>query len=253
MVNMILSLSRQMFLFAVSRDHIEADPTTSMKKKDFGGREVERDRYLTEKEIAELHQQIPAAKLSQPTTLALWIMISTMCRVGELSKAEWSHIDFDKRTWFIPSSNSKNGDEITIYFSDFSLQQFEQLWNQKTSRRWLYPASKLDLNGSETHIDEKAITKQIRDRQRVKPLKGRSKCSSTLLLSGGEWTPHDLRRTGATLMGDLSIDENIIDRCQNHKQPDAMKRVYQRSKRETDMKAAWQLLGEHLSGLLQKI
>jgi len=153
MVNMILSLSRQMFLFAVSRDHIEADPTTSMKKKDFGGREVERDRYLTEKEIAELHQQIPAAKLSQPTTLALWIMISTMCRVGELSKAEWSHIDFDKRTWFIPSSNSKNGDEITIYFSDFSLQQFEQLWNQKTSRRWLYPASKLGSSSFRVGFD----------------------------------------------------------------------------------------------------
>jgi integrase len=246
MVNMMLSLTRQMFLFAVSRDHIEADPTAALKKKDFGGKDVERDRYLTEGEIRELRANLPAAKLSRPTALALWIMLSTTCRVGELSKAEWSHLDFDKRTWWIPAANSKNGDEITIHLSDFSLEQFKQLADVQMSKRWLYPASKPDANGNETHIDEKSITKQIRDRQRIKPLKGRTQCTSALILSGGEWTPHDLRRTGATLMGDLGVDENIIDRCQNHKQTDAMKRVYQRSKREADMAAAWQLLGERL-------
>lgn len=246
MVNMILSLTRQMFLFAVSRDHIEADPTASLKKKDFGGKEIERDRYLTEKEIQELRKKIPSAKLNHPTNLAIWIMISTMCRVGELSKAEWKHIDWENKTWFIPSQNSKNGDEITISLSDFSLQKFQQLFEIRLSNQWLYPASKADSNGSEVHINEKSITKQIRDRQRVKPLRGRTKCTSALLLSGGEWTPHDLRRTGATLMGDLGIDENIIDRCQNHKQADVMKRVYQRSKRETEMAAAWQSLGAQL-------
>lgn len=249
MVNMILSLTRQMFLFAVSRDHIEADPTAALKKKDFGGKEVERDRYLTEKEIRELSSNMKAGKLTQPTTLAMWIMLSTMCRVGELSKAKWSHIDWNKKTWFIPAENSKNGDEITVLLSKFSLQKFEQLADFKLSNRWLYPASRPDSKGAEIHINEKSITKQIRDRQRVKPLKGRTQCTSALLLTGGEWTPHDLRRTGATLMGDLGVDENIIDRCQNHKQPDAMKRVYQRSKREAEMATAWQLLGDRLAEL----
>jgi integrase len=32
----------------------------------------------------------------------------------------------------------------------------------------------------------------------------------------GAWTPHDLRRTGATMMQSLEITLDIIDRCQNH-------------------------------------
>ena len=46
MVNLILSLTRQMFRFAVARDWIEADPTATLRKADFGGKEVERDRTL---------------------------------------------------------------------------------------------------------------------------------------------------------------------------------------------------------------
>lgn len=249
MVNMILSLTRQMLLFAVSRDHIEADPTASLKKKDFGGKEIERDRYLTELEIKELQVSIPSAKLTPPTAFAIWIMMSTMCRVGELSKAKWIHIDWKNKTWLIPAENSKNGDEITISLSDFSFQKFMQLFDLHLSDQWLYPSSKTDSNEAETHIDEKSITKQIRDRQRIKPLKGRTQCTSALILTNGVWTPHDLRRTGATLMGDLGIDENIIDRCQNHKQSDAMKRVYQRSRREAEMASAWQILGERLEQL----
>lgn len=32
----------------------------------------------------------------------------------------------------------------------------------------------------------------------------------------GEWTPDDLRRTGATMLQELGVTLEIIDRCQNH-------------------------------------
>jgi len=247
MVNVILSLTRQMFLFAVSRDYIEQDPTTTLKKAAFGGKETERERTLSEDEIRELRQRIQTARLSQPTALAVWIMLSTCCRVGELSTAEWSHVDLEAREWFIPGANTKNGDPLTVALSDFALEQFQQLRDVQLSARWLFPASKLDSEGSETHIDEKSITKQIKDRQRAKPLKGRTQSVDALLLSGGEWTPHDLRRTGATLMGDLGVDSDVIDRCLNHREQNRIKRTYQRSKRETDMAEAWKVLGERLA------
>jgi hypothetical protein len=33
---------------------------------------------------------------------------------------------------------------------------------------------------------------------------------------GGGWTPHDLRRTGATMMGELGVMGEGIERCLNH-------------------------------------
>ncbi len=41
----------------------------------------------------------------------------------------------------------------------------------------------------------------------------------TLVLSDGQygdWTPRDLRRTGATMMQGLGVSLDVIDRCQNH-------------------------------------
>ena len=50
------------------------------------------------------------------------------------------------------------------------------------------------------------------------PLK-RRRSDAPLVLAGGKngaWTPHDLRRTGATMMQALGISLELIDRCQNH-------------------------------------
>ena len=66
------------------------------------------------------------------------------------------------------------------------------------------------------------------------------------MLSGGKWTPHDLRRSGATLLGDLGHDSDVIDRSLNHKEENKMKRTYQRQKLETQKKEAWHALGERL-------
>lgn len=101
-----------------------------------------------------------------------------------------------------------------------------------------------------THINLKTITRNIRDRMRSTPLKNRSKATGTLLLSGGAWTPHDLRRSGATMMAELGVLSEIIERCLNHVEMNRMKRTYQRHEYRSEQKTAWQLLGNRLEALL---
>ena len=60
---------------------------------------------------------------------------------------------------------------------------------------------------------------------------------------------HDLRRTASTIMGDLGIKPEAIDRCQNHKEPNRIRRTYQRNSFQPEMKEAWQLLGARLEAL----
>lgn len=246
MANLMLSLVRQMFRFAVARDWIEADPTASLKKADFGGKEVERDRVLSEDEIRELAHRLPEAKFSPTTEAAIWIMLATCCRIGEISKARWSDVDFDARRWKIPGTNSKNKREHIVTLSYFAMKWFQNLHASRLSNEWVLPAKNVIPAGTETHVNEKSISKQVHDRQRTTPMKGRSKAVSVLLLSGGEWTPHDLRRSGATLMGELGVNDDVIERCLNHVEPNRLKRTYQRQKTEAAKAEAWRLLGERI-------
>jgi len=160
MAKLLLGLMRQMFRFAVDRDIIEFDPTASIRKAKVGGKDVERDRTLNQDEIKQLAHQLPSAGLMQSTECAIWIALSTLCRIGELSKAKHSDIDIVAKTWKIPESNSKYGKAHIIYLSDFSLGQFNRLKSLSGSETWLFPN-----RDNSDHVCDKSITKQIDGRQ----------------------------------------------------------------------------------------
>lgn len=77
---------------------------------------------------------------------------------------------------------------------------------------WCFPASQRD-----GHIDLKTVSKQVGDRQMKfknrRPLKNRRNDDSLVLSHGenGEWTPHDLRRTAATMMQALVSNQMSFD------------------------------------------
>ncbi len=240
MGKLIFSLMRQMFRFAVERDILEFDPSAAIKKSKIGGKDVERDRVLSQDEIVMLHNQMPDARFMPTTEAAIWIMLSTCCRVGEISKARWEHIDLEKYEWVIPPENSKSGKPHTIFLSNFAARQFKTLEQFKCCE-WMYPN-----RDKSNHVSEKSISKQVNGRQNPVILKGRSQHNESLVLPGGRWTPHDLRRTGATLMSELGVLTDVIEKCLNHAEQNKMKRVYQRHEYKAEQAAAWRVLGERL-------
>lgn len=250
MAKLILSLMRQMFRFAQDRDIIENDPTSSIRKSKIGGKDTIRDRYLSEAEIRDFTTKLPDARFLKTTECALWIMLSTCCRVSEICKAEWQHLDLKAKTWKIPPENSKNEKAHTIYLSNFAIRQFELLVILKNSDKWIYPNT-----DNTDHVCEKSITKQVSDRQLAddrKPMSGRSKYCRTLKLADGKWTPHDLRRTGATMMGSLGVRPDVIEKCLNHIEENKMKKTYQHQPLIAEQQEAWRLLGERIEILTSK-
>lgn len=233
-----------------------------------------RDRILSADEIRELHDTITSMHteyeastnkrtgrqpLEATTERAIWIMLSTMCRVGETAMARWEHIDLVVGTWFIPKEHVKdNIADLTVYLSAFALDQFQQLHAHTGHSAWCFPAK--NNAGS---IEGKSISKQIGDRQSMfkknrdgtprAPLKNR-RSDDTLVLAGGKngaWTPHDLRRTGATMMQALGISLELIDRCQNHVLPGSkVRRHYMLHDYADEKRAAWAVLGRRLSAIL---
>ena len=195
-----------------------------------------------------------ARAVKKTTQHALWICLSTLTRIGETLKAEWKDVDLDAATWFIPAANTKSRTDITIGLSDFAVRQLRALKKETGDTAWLFPSK-----DGKSHVDEKSVTKQVGDRQirfksRAKSLQGRREDDSLVLSKGenGEWIPHDMRRTGATMMQALRVPPDIIDRCQNHFLGGSLvRRAYQQHEYTEEMRKAWSVLGGRLDALMQ--
>jgi integrase len=245
LANRLLSEMRQMFGFALVREIVPSDPTFGIKKRDVGGKEVERDRLLSEDELRLLPGRLAAANLLASTIHAVWVMLATCCRIGELIGAAKSDIDLKAGIWVLP--DTKNSKSHTIYLSDFAKSHLQALLALSTDPVQLFPSNRVD--GA---VTPKSITKQLHDRQRGKEKTNGTKLTDALTLPGGNWTPHDLRRTGATLMGELGVRPDVIEKCLNHLDENRMRRIYQRAVKKEEQIEAWCKLGDRLDLLTRQ-
>lgn len=235
----------------------------------------QRDRLLSTGEIQELqyiftrlaseYNSLPAGQkysgirpVNSRVQCAVWICLSTLCRIGELLKSEWRHVDLEEGTWFIPAEATKGHkgkrQDHHIFLSTFALSQFKRLREETGHTPFCFPSK-----DESSHVDTKTISKLIGDRQccfknRSKPLSGRHHDDSLVLSQGnkGEWTPHDLRRTGATMMQELGVTLEIIDRCQNHLLGGSkVRRHYLHYDYAKEKNDAWNKLGERIEIILR--
>jgi integrase len=224
----------------------------------------------TFKSVAEEYEKATSKyALERPlkieSQIATWLCLGTLCRIGELLMTRWENVNFENRTWFIPEADTKDeiGDQL-VFLSDFTLSQFRKLYEvtgetiivnsdgTKTinKNKYAFPAKLKD-----GHICIKTVSKQIGDRQakfkfRSRKLKNRV-ANNSLVLGDSEWTPHDLRRTGATLMQELGVPREIINLCLNHVVGSKMDQVYLHAQFKKQKCDAWSLLGDHLDELLR--
>lgn len=235
---------------------------------------AERDRVLPPDELRELrtifkkmeqaYDQAPigskydvARPLKKESQLAIWICLSTLSRIGELLMAKWADVDLKTGQWNIPIENVKGArgkkQAQRVSLSRFSLKIFKELHELTGDTPFCFPSR----NNEATHVCIKSVSKQIGDRQtqfksRSRPLKNRRNDDSLVLGKGknGEWTPHDMRRTGATMMQALKIPNDVIDRCQNHVMAGSrVRRHYLHHDYVEEKRDAWARLGEHLEAI----
>ncbi|MFZ9967886.1 MAG: hypothetical protein ACO3IN_12955, partial [Steroidobacteraceae bacterium] len=125
-----------------------------MKKGKVGGPAVERERALSEDEIKKLARQLPSAKLHLRAETAIWLILATAVRVGELMGAVWGDdlptdarkrtarlddlskqaeaagvklgiVDLGSRQWYLPQTNNQR--DHTVHLSDFALGRLRTL------------------------------------------------------------------------------------------------------------------------------
>lgn len=275
---------KQMFKFALGRDIVTRNPLDILTKKSVSGSARHRERTLSDAELKLLVESLPAAQLTEKAKAAVWVILATGCRVAELMGAVPAHmkrrrlelspmaeaadvhlgfVDLDAATWHLPTT--KNGRDHTIHLSRFAIAQFLILFKQRegdaaaSSVPWLFPArlTKEQIRdgwSADERIpgNKKSLTKQLADRQlapNAKRLEGRSKAAAALRMPDGKWTPHDLRRTAATIMTRLGFSGDVVDEALNHTIESRVRRTYIRDRREAEQRRAFDALGAHLEKL----
>jgi integrase len=245
MANRVLTTLKTFYGWAQLREIVTTDPLGPVKAADVGGKEPGRKRVLSDAEIMELFRKLPECGISPRVQTALLISLASGCRIGEIAKAKWAHVSMVRKTWFIPAENAKNGEEHNISLSPFTMVLFESL--QATRENCWIMASPMKIG---SRIAEKGIGAAVYDRQTQGPQRqGRTAATGSLVLEGGHWTPHDLRRSCATGMQKLGVMPAVIDAVLNHKESKGVTQIYQRYDYSTEMTDAWAKWGRHLIGL----
>lgn len=239
------------------------NPASQIALKQFVPKSYEsvRGRVLSNAEIWELSRifdrttdSFTNSVLDKKSQIAVWICLSSLCRIGELLQARWENVNLESGIWYLPKETTKGSiQDHVIFMSEFIHGKFVDLFELTGSSQWCFPSRSLL-----THVDLKSITKQISDRQirfknRSAPRKGRVNSNALVLADGlrGDWTPHDLRRTGATMMQALGVPLEVIDRCQNHiLSGSKVRRHYMHHDYAQEKAEAWQKLGRRLEEIL---
>lgn len=274
--NVLLADLKQMLDFALDRELIVGNPLATVKKRHVGGASVNRTRHLNDDELSLLVGAVDRARLQPRAAIAIWLTLATSVRVGELLGAVWADaipgnelagsgrqkalqaaadaaevklgfVHLGARTWYLP--DTKNQRDHCIHLGNFALAQFEKLSALRecdatgAAVPWLFPGA-----DKFKPVSVKSLAKQIADRQRPpgSRLKNRTKATTALLMPGGDWTPHDLRRTASTLMSRLGFFDDVINECQNHIKQ-GMAGVYNQDRRESQQALAFDALGAKLA------
>jgi integrase len=214
------------------RKYVKASPCVNLPKLD---KEVSRDRVLSASEIKTLwwgldHPNLPC---SRDIALALKFELVTLLRTKEFLRATRSeaiNLGQADAQLHVPLKRVKKRRVIVRPLNTLGQEIIAEATATEDGGEYIFKGK---FAGEP--LDDKALGHAVRgftDKKGKVVRQGICK-----FLGMDHWTPHDLRRTGATLAGDLGFTDAEIARCLDHSVDDGadaaptVTGVYVRSKR----------------------
>ncbi|MGB8991376.1 MAG: tyrosine-type recombinase/integrase [Desulfobaccales bacterium] len=194
MANRTLAVIRKMFNFAVARDIVPASPCAAIQTP---SREQRRDRVLSAEEIKTFWHGLERTRISEGIRLALKLQLVTAQRKGEVISAEWAEIDLQEKWWTIPAEKTKNRLPHRVPLSMLAIEILEAAKNLVLDSRWVFPSPR-----GAGHITPTAVDHALR--------------IDLNTLEIDNCTPHDLRRTAASLMTGMGTSRLVVFKILNH-------------------------------------
>jgi integrase len=232
MANRVAALLAQMFSFGVERGLLDASPFISMPRP--GGSEKPRHRKLDEREVRIFWKKLTRARLNFEVRTALKLILVTAQRPGEVTLAAREEFDLQRRTWMIPAERSKNDKPHEVPLSDLALTLLRRLHRRFGDTPYILP-SRCWRQRQGAPITVRALSQGLRDNE--------------ARFGIPHFTPHDLRRTAASLMTAAGIPRLHVEKVLNHTIDDVAE-IYDRHDYAREKRVALSRLGESLAKIL---
>lgn len=198
--NQVRGLLKRMLDYAVTLGIVPFNPVLAIPTRHVF-KNKPRDRYLSTDEIRKFYTTLLNSRIYRPRKLGLLLSLLTLLRKSELLKAEWSHIDFEKRIWLIPvtKADSKTGNsrEMVVYMSDQIIEILKELKTIAGDEPYVFVGRK-----SGTHFSHNAFNTSQKNALRLTDIP--------------DFTIHDLRRTASTHLNEQGFNRDAIEKCLNH-------------------------------------
>ena len=235
--NRSLGLLQRMFNFGVDEEHLTANPLARIKPL-FD--ETSRARVLTDDELKRLwntakrtlepsrtgEKDRAELAVSRAMAIAVLLCLVTGQRGGEVSGMVRGELDLKEKTWLLPAARSKSGREHLI---PLSAKAIDLIQEALTLAEFRLAGKKKSKNGAG---DQDAQRRPLptdpvfpSPRGANRPVERlsltRAMARLTELAEVEDATPHDLRRTMATMMASerIGVLTEVVSRVLNHAPP----------------------------------
>lgn len=187
-------------------------------------KEKSREKELSANELRRLWIALDGFDPIVAATFKLRLL--TAQRGGEVRHMRWSEIDGD--WWTIPGAKTKNDRQHRVYLSRATQEVLSAVEPHRRDD-WVLPSPRAD----------------------GKPVGTLAKANERLRSASelGDFRPHDLRRTAATIMAEIGIEPHIIGRVLNHKDRSITDR-YNRFDYKPQIKDALERWSERLEAIV---
>lgn len=230
---------RAMFRYALGRRYLTASPMEGMESP---APYVPKDRNLSDIELQAFFEALKESDTSLMVRLCIEWQLLTASRPGEARLTTWGEINEAAATWTIPKERSKNRKPHVVYLSAEAMKIVEQAkaLRQRGKNAPMFPGK---IEGKPLSL--LAIARAINRLQPAVTLKLRdlSKNDEAELAA---FTPHDLRRTAATLVTKLGFSRFTAGLLLNHTDQ-SVTGIYDQNDYEAEKRKAWRMLGERVA------
>ncbi len=204
---LVFTALSQIFKHGVARHALTANPCSGISVSAICGK-AETRRQRLKLTTDELRAILPALTcIGRQNALAAKILLATCTRIGELARAEWAHVDFNRAEWLIPDTNSKTGKGFSVPLPTAVVGWFSELQELSCGSPFVLPARQVrrrQNHGGETHFEQRALNSMLH------------KLCDKLGGKVRRFTPHDLRSTARSHLAALGVNIIVAERCLNH-------------------------------------
>lgn len=219
----------QVFRYAVVTGRAERDPTGDLRGAIPPTKAKHHASITDPKEIGGLLRAIDAYEGGLIVRCALRLAPLVFVRPGELRRAEWKEIDFDKAEWSIPGEKMKMREKHVVPLSTQAIEILQELQPLTGEGRYLFPSPR----SLDRPMSENAVLAALR----------------RMGYSGEQMTGHGFRSMASTLLNEQGWNRDAIERQLAHAERDEIRAAYNYAQHMPERRKMMQSWADYLDQL----